>query len=451
MIQRLKKRFLRRFLARHRFLLYVEAVLIWLFFVAAIFYAMSFFVIQSAAETKLRKLCGGAVDIQSGRFKGFGKIRLAGVVIAEDDQAILNAPILQADQIEIQFDRWKLLRGRFTVDSIDLSDFLLTADYESDTKKWNLGSLSFKRSTLPAGQIPLLKVQRGAVRVRTGTDPEDVLETVGIKGQIGIPAGKDQYSFILETDGRFGFGPSKLAGSFRTDKKETQLSATGQIAMPEMGILQNKWDLRDIKLEAVFSEEAIAVKEFSFLMGQGNAKMDAVIGRTGNRPLELNIGLHGLTLSDRYDPGTISYGWLLESSNSGFARFLRRFHPAGAGELDLSIKGNLDDLSQTRLDGLILCKDISIRDANFPYRIEQMQGDIEFAGRTIRLKEIQARHGDVHLVLDGEVTNAGPQTEIEFRVTSQDMLFDKDLYQSLSEKVKKAWFDFKTNVGRFAI
>jgi hypothetical protein len=71
-----------------------------------------------------------------------------------------------------------------------------------------------------------------------------------------------------------------------------------------------------------------------------------------------------------------------------------------------------------------------------------MQGDIEFEGRTIRLKEIQARHGDVHLQLDGRVTNAGPQTSIDFRVTSQDMRFDEDLYQSLSEKVKRAWYDF---------
>ncbi|MHC4782347.1 MAG: hypothetical protein ACYTE0_04745, partial [Planctomycetota bacterium] len=397
----------------------------------------------SVAEAKLQKLCGGTVDIHSGRFKGFGAIRLAGIVIAEDDRAILDTPILQADQIEVQFDLWHLLTGRYTVHSIVLSDFLLTADYNLSEKKWNLGGLSFQGANRPTGQIPLLQIQHGTVRVRqTGTDAADVLATIGINGQIGAPIKKDEYSFMLETDGRFGFGPSKLAGSFRTDRKVIQLSATGQIAMPEMGILQNKWDLEDIKLEAALSEELIAIKEFSFLMGPGNVEIDALIGCMGSRAMKLNIGLHGLTLSDRFDPGTVSYGWLLESSDSGFTRFLRRFHPAGAGELDISVKGSLDDLSQTRLDGLIVCKDISIRDENFPYRIEQMQGDIEFKGRTIRLKEIQARHGDVHLQLDGRVTNAGPQTSIDFRVTSQDMRFDEDLYQSLSEKVKRAWYDF---------
>ena len=141
MIARLKIRLLRRFLARHRFLLYVETVLIWLFFVVGIFYAISFFVIPSVAEANLQKLCGGSVDIQSGRFKGLGAIRLTGVVIAEDDRAILDAPILQADQIEVHFDMWKLLRGRFVVHSVILSDFLLTADYNPSLKKWNLGGL----------------------------------------------------------------------------------------------------------------------------------------------------------------------------------------------------------------------------------------------------------------------------------------------------------------------
>lgn len=445
MIQRLKIRFLRRYLARHRFLLYVETVLVWLFFVVAIFYAISFFVIPSAAEVKLQKLCGGAVDIQSGRFTGFGAVRLAGIVIAEDDRAILDAPILQADHIEVRFDLWQLLRGRFTVHSVILSDFLLTADYTPSSKKWNLGGLSFQKTNLPAGQIPLLQIQRGAIRLRQNrADAAEVLATVSINGQIAAPIKKDQYSFMLETDGRFGFGESKFQGYFQigADGKQSQLFATGHMIMPPAGVLQNKWDMKGIRLDAAFDEKTIAIKQFVFSTGQGHVEFDGLIHRTENHPMELNIGLHGLTLSDRYDPGTVSYGWLLDSSDFGFARFLRRFHPAGTGELDLSIAGNLDDLSQARLDGLIVCKNISIRDEQFPYRIEKMQGDIEFAGRTIRLKQIQARHGDVHLQLDGSVTNAGPQPSIDFRVTSPDMRFDEDLYQSLSEKVKKAWYDF---------
>ncbi|OQY04974.1 MAG: hypothetical protein B6I25_06300 [Planctomycetales bacterium 4572_13] len=438
------KRF-RRFFARHRVLLSAESSLVWLVLVAAIFYAISFFVIPAAAEATLQKLCGGAVDIQSGRFKGFDAIRLNGIVMGEDSRAMLNDPILKADQIEVQFDLWQLLRGKFSVHSIVLSDFLLTADYNASSKEWNLGGLSFQKTNFSGRQIPLLDIQQATVRLRQKkAGITEILTTVGINGQIAIPAEKNEYRFSLETDGRFGFGESNLKGGFRLgdDGKQSHFFATGQILMPAAGILQNKWDMKDIKLEAVFDEKTIAIKQSGFSIGQGRAEFDGVIGRTGHCPMELNVALHGLTLSDRDDPGTLSYGWLLESSDTGFARFLRRFHPAGAGELDISITAELDNLSQTRLDGLILCKDISICDDQFPYKIEKMQGDIEFAGRAIRLKQIQARHGDIHLLIDGGVANFGPEASIYFRVTSDDMRFDDDLYQSLSAKAKKAWYDF---------
>ncbi|RKY06673.1 MAG: hypothetical protein DRP56_06990 [Planctomycetota bacterium] len=436
------KRF-RRFFARHRVLLWVETVLVWLGLVAAIFYAISFFVIPAAAERKLQTLCGGAVDIQSGRIKGFGAIRLNGIVIAQDERAILDAPVLQSDQIEIQFDLWQLLRGRFSVDSIVLSDFLLTAEYDAAGGKWNF--VSFQKTNRPARRIPLLDIQRGAVRLRQNRDGvTETLATVSVNGQVATSAKKNECHFTLETDGRFGFGQSKLQGGFRLgdNGKQSHLFATGQIIMPAAGILQNKWDLKDIKLDATIDEAAITLRQFGFSLGQGTVEIDGVMGRTGRRPMELNVGLGGLTLSDRFDPGTVSYGWLLESSDTGFARFLRRFHPAGAGELDISITAELDNLSQTRLDGVIVCNDISIRDKHFPYRIEKMQGDIEFAGRTIRLKQIQARHGDVHLQLDGRVNSSGLQTAIDFRVTSEAMRFDEDLYQSLSDPVKEVWRDF---------
>ena len=133
------KRF-RRFFARHRVLLYVESSLVWLALVAAIFYAISFFVIPSAAEATLQKLCGGAVNIQSGRFAGLGGIRLNGVIIAEDSRAILDAPILQADQIDLRFDLRQLLKGNFAPSSVRLTDFLLPADYDPGLKKWNMTS-----------------------------------------------------------------------------------------------------------------------------------------------------------------------------------------------------------------------------------------------------------------------------------------------------------------------
>jgi hypothetical protein len=445
-IARLKSRLLRRFLARHRFLLYVEAVLIWLFFVVGIIYGISFLVIPSAAEMKLKTLCGGVVDIQTGRLKGVGSIRLSGVVVAENERALLRAPILQADHIEVKFNPWQLLISPETgIHSVTLSDFLLTADYDASAKRWNLGGLTFEKDGAPVRHLPQVKMQRGAIRVRQGqASSHKTLATVGLNAHIDPSDTKNEYQVMVQTDGRFGFGESQLQGTLKLgeDGRQGRLSGTGRITMPPAGILQNKWDMSDIELEAAFDPKAIHLERFSFSMGEGNGRIDAALELTEDRPVEFNIRLHGLSLSDRFEPGTVSYGWLLGASDSGLARFLKRFNPVGRGEMDLAIKGRLNDLSQARLNGLIECKDIWIRDSKFPYQFESLRGNIEFNDRTIRLKELQARHGDVRLQLDGYVINQKPQAEIDFHVTSPDMRFDEDLYQALSEKVKKVWYDF---------
>lgn len=446
------KRF-RCFFARHRFLLFVEAVLVWLIFVAAIIYAIGFFMIPSVVESKIQKRCGGAVDIQFVRFKGLGAIRLNGVVVARDDPSILKDPILKADQVEMQFDLRALLRGRFSVHTVVLSDFLLTADYNTSSKTWNLGGLSFQKPNTSGGQIPLLQIQRGTIRFRqTNDDGQEILARVGIKGRIAAPVDKNEYSFTLETDGRFGFGKSVLQGGFQVGNRGEQnhVFAEGQISLPKAGILQNQWDMKDIRLLAEFDDKVIAIKEFGFSMGQGQIQMDGRIHRDGNYPIKLNMGLHGLTLADRHVPDTLSYGWLIEASDSGLARFLKQFRPVGTGELDLSITGDLKELSRAEVNGTIVCKNISVCYERFPYRIEEMQGNIEFQGRVIQLQQLQARHGDVQLQLDGEVINTRPQMTIDICLTSENMRFDEDLYQSLPENIKKTWYDF-TPQGQFAV
>ncbi|MEN8127645.1 MAG: hypothetical protein ABFR90_07550 [Planctomycetota bacterium] len=439
------KRF-RRFFARHRFLLHVESVLAWLILVAGIFYAISFFIIPAAAESKLEKLCGGAVDIQSGRLKGFGAIRLAGVVIAEDSQAIFKAPILQADRIDVGFGLWQLLRGRFKVDSVVLSDFFVTADYNPSSKKWNLGGLSFPQSDRPGRrQIPPIQIQRGAVRLRQHqADTADVLAIISINGQVEALAKQDEYSFMLETDGRFGFGQSKFQGTFRMgdEAEQSELSATGHMIMPGTGILRNKWNMKDVRLEAAFDEKTIAVRELSFSMGDGHAVFEGALGRTPGHPIEVNIDLQNLTLSDRFLPDTVGYGRLHEFSNSGLTRFLDRFHPAGRGDLKLAIKGDLDDLSAVRIDGLIRCLDISVCDDRFPYPLENMQGEIEFTGQDIRLNNLQSQHKDVQMQIDGTLEDLGPNVTIDIGITSSNMRFDDDLYKALSESAQKVWFEF---------
>jgi len=446
-LTRLKiRRRLRRFFARHRFLLRVETALFWLLCVGGLYFLIGTFIVPPVAEAKLRRLCGGAVDVESGRFSGFSAVRLSGVMVADDSRKLLDVPILQADKVEIQFDLWQLLRGRFKVHTVRLKNFLLTADYDSAAKRWNIANLSFQKSGAPSqATIPLVVMERGALRIRrTGPDGPEVLTTVSIQGRVAGQSAKDEYAFRFETEGRFGYGKSSFEGGLRIGQNDAknQLWATGRIQMPAAGVLQNRWDLRDIKLDCAFDKETAVVRQLSCRMADGRAAFDGRVHWKGARPFDLNIDLENLTLSDQFISNTIVYRRLNEFSDSGLTRFLDGYHPAGRGSMKLAIKGCLDDLSSATLDGKIRCTDISICGDNFPYRLEEMQGDVIFTGRDIELKNLQAQHGDVRFEIDGMVKNLGAHSTVDIRTTSPNLRFDEDLKKALSESVQKAWFEF---------
>lgn len=424
----------------------METALFWLLCAGGLYFLIGTFVVPPVAQAKLRRLCGGAVDIESGRFSGIGAVRLNGLMIADDSQKLLDVPILQADTVEIQFDLWELFRGRFNVHRILLKDFLLTGDYDPAVKKWNLANLSFQKSESSSqASLPLIVMQQGALRIRlAGRDEPETLTTVSLNGQIAEQTAKHEYAFSLETDGRFGYGKSSLVGGMRIGQTgaENKLWATGQIQMPASGVLQNRWDLWDIKMDCAFDKETVAVRQLSCRMADGRAAFNGMIHWKGMRPFDLNIDLENLTLSDQFASNTIVYRRLHEFLDSGLTRFLDEYHPAGRGDMKLAIKGSLEELSSATLDGAIRCTDISICDDKFPYRLNNLQGEIEFKEHDLRLNNLQARHGDVQLLIDGTVRNLGAEASMDIRTTSPNLRLDGDLKKALSESVQKVWFEF---------
>jgi hypothetical protein len=137
LLTRLKIRSLRRLFAGHTFLVFVEALFFWLLAVAAVYWVVGYFIVPSLAERRIERLCGGAATIQSGSFKGLAGVYLNGVVIGTDADDLQDTPFLRADTLHVRFHPWQLLRGRFTVTSITLADFLVTVDYDHAEKHWN--------------------------------------------------------------------------------------------------------------------------------------------------------------------------------------------------------------------------------------------------------------------------------------------------------------------------
>ena len=435
-MKRLKIRAIRRLFARHRFLVYAEAAFFWLLAIAAFYWMIGYFIVPSIAESMIERLSGGAATVQSGHFKGLNGVHLNGVVLGTDADDLQDAPIFRADTIEIRFNPLRLLRGRFSVGSIKLLDFLVTVDYNPDQKHWNFSDFSpASADTTNLSKIPLILLERGAVQLRTIKDQAyQVVTTITVNGTIAEKTGKNEYGFSLETDGRFGYGPSRLQGGLRLGENDAENSfwLAGNVQTPERGVFQNQWNLRDIKLECLFDAQSFNIQTCEFLLGSGRGEVSGLVHLDDQRGFALDMKLHQFELAEYLKPDAVVYIQLQDYVAPGLRDFLARYHPAGIADVDMQFNGSLRSLDEANLNGRIHCTDITICDNKFPYQFNHLQGDIEFSGRSLRLAELQSRHNDVKIQIDGTVKNFGPNPAIVMNVVSPNMQLDADLYHAIA-------------------
>lgn len=421
----------------------------WLVGVLVVIWVAGFFFVKPMAQKAISDLCKGTVYIEAGRFTGISGIRLKGVIIAEDTEGLVNAPIFRLDEVDVRFDPWKLLRGKLQVNSIRLSDFLFNATYESQDR-WNFLSLlnQHSESTEVPERLPLIEIHNGAMRVsRMEEQHPKTITTVSLNGQVAVQTGKREYSFSLATDGRFGFGGSTLSGSLKVGRQgeKSRFAAEGKIQMPKTKVFENAWNLENVQLVCEFDKQELLLERCGFSMGPGHAEIQGAIRKNTNHDsvMNLNVNLERCTLSDGYQRNTVVYSKpILELLDARLRKFLTRFHPTGTGDIQLSFEGPLKDLSKTHIDGTILSRDVSILDEEFPYRLDHLQGPVELSGRNLTINHLTAKHDEVDLQIDGSIQDIGPNAKIDIQITSSNMQFNEDLYKALSPSLRQVWYSF---------
>lgn len=415
----------------------------------SLYYLVGHFIVPSIAEFQIERLSGGAATVHSGRLKGFSGVSLNGVLIAPDANSLTKAPVLQADRIYVHFHPWKILRGRLEVSSIKLSEFLLTADYDPGLKKWNLGGFSVSdRQPSDKWPIPQVTLEKGALRVRSLIGEHlKTLTTIGIHGTVAEKTGRDEYAFSLETDERFGYGPGKLQGGLKLSGKEPHKKfwLNGNLQMPKAGVLRNAWDLHDIHLDCSFDDASIKLNRLEFFLGKSYALIDGQMSRGEGLDYSVNIDLREFGISEQAQPDTIVYGQLYDYVEPGLTGFLRRFHPSGTSDVNMTINGHLKDLQASQLLGTIHCRDISVRDNLFPYTIENLEGDIVFSGRSLNLSGLKGKHKQSDFLIKGSIHNFGPQARTDMHTRSGNLHLDEDIYRAISDPVRdpndaKMWY-----------
>ncbi len=377
--------------------------------------------IGQIAELTNTRIETGSVD-----FRPNGSVFIEKLVISPYKKAGPGKVILNAEKVHARFSVGSLLLLRPHLKQIDVNDFTFNAQYDLDTRRWNLSALKIKAPKNTSGKMPLVRLETGRLQYTKVSKGEvKVAASVPVSAKFGFDQqGQGGYSFDFTTATlSSGFGKSRLKGLW----KPGSVTIAGGISSADVPALEMAWTIDVIAAEFKYdSNDAFS--------------LDLRIKKLHSKrspPLD-NFALMGPNFIERSAP----FGAL--------RRFFNRYSPSGLVDVKVEASGNLKRLGESTLTGNVGCNDVAISYNKFPYRIERLKGRIDFTKDGVTLDNLSGRHGDVELLFNGWTRGFAPDWKYDIRITSDNMVLDADLYDALSEKQKGFWSAFSPS-GRAVI
>ncbi|MEJ5258717.1 MAG: hypothetical protein WHS88_00830 [Anaerohalosphaeraceae bacterium] len=408
-----------------------------------LFYLASDWFLTPKLKRILESGTGAAVCLEHVRWRSPFTLRLTGLILAEDAACPQETLLFWAEQADCVLSWKQLLRLDVQPQRIRIKRAAAELRYDADSKQWNLNLFKSAGKGKRPVRIPDIIIEAGRLTVQRIEDGKrQTLAVVDFQGRMKQDAG--EYRVRLDALPTGPFAGSCLEGIWRPEGRRGRLEGGGQIRMPLIYIWGNAWNLKDIRFACNYDREQFRVEQFSCGLGDGRILLRGQLGgQAGRRNLSLETELENLYLSAASHPDRIVYSEpVLRMMTGGLERFLRRYQPEGTADAFVRITGPLSDLAQSRLEGKIVCRDIAILDRQFPYRLEHIRGDIEFTGRNLHLKDLQAQNGASQFTIRGQITNFGPNAEIQLQVTSEKVFLTEEIKRALPEALQKKWFEF---------
>jgi len=375
---------------------------------------------------QLAELTNTRIDAGSVDFHANGSVFIGNLVVSPYKKQSDDDIILKAKTVYARFSLSSLLLLRPQLKEIDVDDFVFNAQYDLDTGSWNLSALKImppKRGPrrmphvhLKAGTLQYSKISNGQVKVAVSV-PLNARFEFDEKTQEGY-----RFSMTTATMAR-GFGKSYLTGFW----KPGRVTVAGGIASMDVPELEMAWIIEVLAAELKYDQDNT-----------------------------YSLKLRAKDLYSKRSPALDKFALVgpafLEKSSQFVAlqRFFDRYRPWGRIDIDLEASGNLNQLNESTLGGKVYCKDVAFCDYKFPYAIENVVGEIDFAKNSVELNNLSGKHGDVKLFFNGWSRDFGPDWKYRIRITSDNMALDNDLYNALSTQQKEFWFAFSP-AGRAAI
>ncbi|MHC4734277.1 MAG: hypothetical protein ACYTDW_07405 [Planctomycetota bacterium] len=324
---------------------------------------------------------------------------------------------VKAEKVYARFDIGSLLLVRPRLKEITVNDFVFSAQYDLDAGQWNTAGLKFNVPKGGAGQLPGMRLERGALQYsKVSKGQLKVVTKIPIDARFG-PAKETSaaYNFTITTAEMAQAGKSTLNGTWQPGR----ITITGGGSSTNLPTLERAWDIKVLAADLSYDANNIyslkmRVKD---CVGTRSAGSDTVA----------------------FDETSFVKSW---GAFDFLQDFFRRFCPVGHIDFDLDASGNLERLSDSKLSGKVYCKDVSIRDVNFPYLVEHITGEVDLTRSSASFSNLSGKHNDVDLTFDGWSKGFGADWQYEIRIKSDNMVLDSDLYDALNTQQKESWSVF---------
>ncbi|MBN2272014.1 MAG: hypothetical protein JXN61_15475 [Sedimentisphaerales bacterium] len=387
----------------------VAAILLWVGFV------FGGKVLCGIAISQIGKLTNTRIQTGSVDFHTNGCVVINDLLIEPDDNELADRTILKAKKVRAEYDLASLLTLRPQLRRIDVNDFVFSARYDSDARRWNLSALKLYVPKGSSEKMPLVMLGRGILQYSRISGLETkIVASVPLSAKLGFDSQtRKGYSFDFQTGTQAGgSGESHLTGSWRPG----HLEVAGGIASADKSAFEMEWMIGSMAAVLEYDQNDVFTLDMR------------IFDLHSDRTIELDkVAQMGPAFLEASTPF------------AAVRKFFSRYSPIGNIDLSVKASGNLMQLDKSTLAGSVNCKGVAFCQDEFPYTVEQLKGKIDFAGNSVTLNKLSGVHNDVKLTIDGWTHGFSPNWEYDFHITSDNMKLDDDLYEALSPAQKKTW------------
>jgi len=382
-------------------------------------------VLPQIALGELSELTDTKISAEAVDFRFDGSVYIKEFVVQPHRSAGYDNSILKARTVRVRFGIGSLIRFRPRLREIFVDDFVLRAQYDTNTEEWNLSALKIEMPQAARGRLPLIwlengeieysKVVEGRVRV-VARSPV----SAGFRPAEKILGG---YSFDISGAGRQSFGGSAVFGYWQPGR----IVVGGRISSRDVPGFERPWTVK---------------------------ALDAEMSYEPNQSYTLMAKAKGFTCPPSELRNLFAFDTRAFVEKASFVDaiqvFFNRYNPSGRVDIDLRVSGNLASLSESTIAGKIYCSDAVVCDRDFAYTVEHITGQVDLTEKSARLKGLTGRHGGAELAFEGWAAASGADWKYDLQITGDNMALDQDLYNALTRKEQKLWSAFSPS-GMVAI